>query len=597
MGSFLRNRLRPITAEGGCATLAGAGLPRSLLHRKVLVARVCFGGMNRVLLIPTILLLLIGVLCFTFSASKDPSHDVNRPIVLCAGSDIKTLDPHQMSWMGDIRAAIAMWEGLTANDPDTLAAIPGAAESWEVSPDNRTYTFHLRKDGRWSNGDAVTAQDFIFAWQRMLNPVTGAEYISLFNVIEGAEDYTQALTEKKAADFSKVGIQSPEPLTLVVTLKAPCDYFLSLCAFPPLFPVHEGAMKPFQVDKSDASKGYDGAWTRPPAIVTNGAYMLSEWKFKEYLSLRANPMYWDRAKVRCEHLVIKILLDPRAQLLAYNKGLVDVINNMPSQFGDDLLVEQNSGRRRDVHYRPVFGTYYFQVNCTKKPFDDKRVRKALALAIDKKKIVKDITRMNQETSGVLVPVGSVPGYQSPEALPMNVAEAKRLLAEAGFPEGKGFPTIDLLYTNEAAVHSFVSQAIGQMWEENLGIRCTYRGLEVSGFAAARADQKFDICRAGWYGDYVDPTTWLDLARTKDNNNDGKFSSAAYDALLDKAAMEPDSRKRLELLTEAERILVHEEFPFLPLYQYADGMVYDPEKIGGISLNIRLLTPLKWIHRK
>ena len=234
----------------------------------------------------------------------------------------------------------------------------------------------------------------------------------------------------------------------------------------------------------------------------------------------------------------------------------------------------------------------------RKPFDDARVRKALALAIDREKIVHDVTHMNQKPLGVLVPPDSIPGYISPDPLAMNVSEARRLLAEAGFPGGNGFRTVEILYNSDAAVHGMIAQAIGQMWQNNLGIPVAYRCVERGSFGAEKRDShNFDIARAGWYGDYVDPTTWLDLLRTGDGNNDGQYSNATYDALLNKAAGEADAKKRFGILREAEGMLVHEEFPIIPLYQYGDGLIFDDTKVAGIHANVRMLTPLKWIRRK
>jgi oligopeptide transport system substrate-binding protein len=553
--------------------------------------------MNRVLLIPTLVLIVLGALCFWISAGKEPTavggKGLERPIVICNGDEIKTLDPGQMSWANDIRVAMAMWEGLTAYDPDTLKPVPGVAEKWDISPDGKTYTFHLRHDARWSNGEPVTSADFMFAWKRTITPATGADYGGLFNVIVGAEDFLNAPADKPG-DFSKVGIKAPDDHTLVVQLKAPCGYFLDLCAFPPFFPLNEKAMAAFLLDKSHPEKGWDGKWTRPPAVVSNGPYVLDDWKFKQYLSLKPNPQNWDKANVKCSNVVIKGISDSRAALLAYRAGALDVLTFVPQQFGDDLVA---SGWK-DVHYRPVFGSYYYIINCTRKPFDDPRVRKALALAIDKQKIVRDVTHMNQKPLGVIVPPDSIPGYTSPEGLPMDVEQAKKLLADAGFPEGKGFPTVEIMTTNEVTMHSMVAQAIGQMWKQNLGIETSYRSLERGSFGAERRQShNFDIARGGWYGDYVDPTTWLDLLRTGDGNNDGQYSNKAYDSLLARAALEPDAASRFKLLHDAEAMLMHDEFPLIPLYQYGDGCIFDDNKIAGFTVNVRLLTPLKWIRRK
>ena len=551
--------------------------------------------MNRVLLIPTVLLLILGSVCLFITRSHTAG---TRPLVFCNADDIKTLDPGKMSWQNDIRTAMGMWEGLTAYDPKTLEPVPGVAESWTISPDGKTYTFHLRSSARWSNGDPVVAQDFLFAWQRVLTPATAADYVNLFFPIKGAEDYYNALDKNvtPAPSFSSVGIRSPDPHTIVIELANPCGYYLDLVAFSPYYPLHEKSMRPFLLDPADPAKGYDGAWTRPPAVVSNGPFQLTEWLFKRHLRLTFNPYYWDRAAVKTDTILIQALDDPRTALLAYQQGDVDVLSFVPQQFGELLLKQRDEKQRTDIQYRPVFGTYYFVYNCQKKPFDDKRIRKALALAIDKKKLVEEVTRMCQAPCNLLVPPDSIPFYRSPAGLPMDIAEARRLLAAAGFPGGQGFPAAEILYNNEA-VHEKIAQAIGQMWQANLGIAVTFRGIERSSFGTDRRQHNFTIARGGWYGDYMDPATWLDLAKTNDGNNDGLFSSPAYDALLKQAAAEPDRDKRFAILRRAEQLLVEDEFPFIPLYQYSDGYIFDPAKIEGLDLNVRLLTQFKYIHRK
>jgi oligopeptide transport system substrate-binding protein len=573
--------------------------------------------MRRVLLIPTIVLLVLATVCFAISAGLSPSNvpatkAASRPVVFANGDEIKTLDVGKMSWASDIRAAMGLWEGLVAYDPKTLRPVPGVAEKWTVSPDGKTYTFTLRPDARWSNGDPVTAHDFLFSWQRVLTPSTGGDYISLFKVIIGAEDFTAAIEKQAKARDSHApagpaplpatlsGIEIPEPRTLIVHLNNPCTYFLDLCAFPPFYPLHEASMAPF-LDKTDPLKGYDGEWTHPPHLVTNGPYRLTEWKFKQYLLFTPNPYYWDRANVKCDRLYLKAISEDRSALLALQTGTVDALSFVPQSFGDDLLASQDPEVRKTVHFRPVFGAYYYIFNCTKPPLDDKRVRKALSLAVDRQEIVTKVTRMGQRPIGLLVPPDSIPGYLSPPELPHDVDFARKLLAEAGYPGGKGLRAIEIVYNSDTSGHAKVAQAIAQMWQQKLGVTVTFRALERGSFANNRKERvngkpTFDVSRGGWYGDYTDPTTWLDLLRSTDGNNDGHYVNPAYDALLDQAAAEPDPTKRFAILRDAERMIVQDELPILPLYQYNDGYMFDADKIKGLDVNVRLLTQFKWIHR-
>jgi oligopeptide transport system substrate-binding protein len=555
--------------------------------------------MKRVLLIPCVALIVLGLVGYLASAGA-VGVGKQRPIVVCYADDIKTLDVGQMSWMNDIRTAMALWEGLATYPADSLTPIPGAAESWDISPDQKTYTFHLRKNGRWSNGDPVTAQDFLFAWQRVFVPATRANYVTLFYVVEGAEEYANAMNARKPGDpmpdFSTVKVRAPDPYTLVVTLKYPRSYFLDLCAFPTYFPLNEKAMQSFLNDSHDPTQGYKDQWQRPPYLVTNGPFRLADWKFKRHLQLDANENYWDRQNVKCDRLFITSITDARAALLAYQSGSVDILTFVPPQFGEDLLNEMDAGRK-DIHYLPVFGTYYFIFNCTRPPLTDPRVRKALALAVDRNKIANDVARIRTRPIGLIVPPDAIAGYTSPKQLDMDIPEAKRLLAEAGFPDGNGMRSLEIVYNSEA-IHDRISQAIGQMWEQNLGVKVTYRSLERGSFGTVRQiEHSFDVARAGWYGDYSDPTTWLNLAKTGDENNDGLFSDPEYDALFDRANAAPDAKQRLDLLSQAEGLIVQKEFPFIPLYQYSDGYMFDGDKLGGIEANVRLISEFKWIHRQ
>jgi oligopeptide transport system substrate-binding protein len=216
--------------------------------------------------------------------------------------------------------------------------------------------------------------------------------------------------------------------------------------------------------------------------------------------------------------------------------------------------------------------------------------------IDKEKITREVKRMGESPSNVLVPVNSVPFYQGPAGLARNVELAKKLLADAGYPDGKGFPEFEFLYNNEAG-HDKVAQAVGQMWQMELGITPKYLGVELNSFRSARKNHNFAVARGGWYGDYTDPQTWLDLCQSKDNNNDSQFASPAFDALLAKAAAEADRDKRFAILRDAERLLVEDEFPYIPLYQYSDGFMFDEKKVGGITLDVRLMTQFKYLYKK
>ena len=271
-------------------------------------------------------------------------------------------------------------------------------------------------------------------------------------------------------------------------------------------------------------------------------------------------------------------------MISFQNGDVDMLTFMPADFSDDLVLQHDNQKKwPELHHQGVFGTYYYVFNCARKPFDDSRVRRALSLAIDREQIVQ-LLNTGEVPLGLIVPPDSITGYTSPPQLKSNIEEAKKLLADAGYPGGAGMKTIELLYNNEAR-HAKVALAIAQMWKTNLGDRDQIPRPERSSFGTARRDDHdFDVAtRGGWYGDYPDPTTWLDLFRSTDGNNDGKFNSKAYDDLMAKSDTEADPAKRFAMLREAERILMHDEAPVIPLYQYADGFMYDENKLQGAEM--------------
>ncbi len=546
-------------------------------------------------MIPSLVLLLVGAICFYISTP----HRLGRGAInFCEAGQIHTLDPDKMTWMQDIRVAMGLWEGLAQYDPKTLQPIPGVAKSWTISPDGLIYTFHLRHNARWSNGQQVTSEDFLFAWKRILHPSTAAGYVTMLFHIAGARPYFNSLAAhpRHHKPFSSVGVKAPNPRTLVVTLTHPCGYFLSLMAFPPFFPLNPAAMARFRTPEHGiASAHYNPCWTRPPYLVSDGPYYLAAWKFHQYLELRPNRYYWDRRAVRCTTLYVRNFPDTQSAFLAYQSGAVDVLSFVPPRFAPALLRQQRLHLRDDVHYLPVFGSYYYNLNCRHKPLNNPLIRRALDMAIDKQAIVKHILRVPDRPLEVLVPPDSIPGYHSPRGLPMDIAAAQKLLAQAGYPGGRGLPIFKFLTNSGAAMNIRIAQAIAEMWRKNLGVRINIHEEESKIFNQDVVHGHYDIARAGWYGDYMDPTTWLDLFRTGNPNNLTGFSNRRLDQLLHQASRQADAARRLALLHDAEKLLVTRWMPAIPLFQYSDGLMYNPKRIGGLATNIRMITLLKYIH--
>ncbi len=503
-----------------------------------------------------------------------------------------------MTWMQDIRVAMGLWEGLAQYDPRTMRPIPGVAKSWTISSNGLIYTFYLRHHARWSNGQSVTSGDFLFAWRRILHPSTAAGYVTMLFHIAGARAYFNSLATdpRQHLPFSSVGVKAPNAHELVVTLAHPCGYFLSLMAFPPFFPLNAASMAPWKIRASgDVPAHYSARWTRPPNLVSDGPYRLTAWSFHQYLELRRNKYYWDRKAVKCRTLYVRDFPDTQSAFLAYQSGAVDVLSFVPTRFAPELLRQQQEGLRDDVHYRPVFGSYFYVINCRHKPLNNPLIRQALDMAIDKKAIVKHILRVPDRVLEVLVPPDSIPGYTSPQGLPMDIAAARKLLAKAGYPGGRGLPIFKFLTNSGASINRRIAEAVAAMWRKNLGVRMDIHEEESKIFNQDVVHGNYDIARAGWYGDYMDPTTWLDLFRTGNPNNQSGFSNPRLDQLLHEASYQGDPARRFALLHTAEKLLVTRWMPAIPLFQYSDGLMYNPNRIGGIPTNVRMITLFKYIH--
>jgi oligopeptide transport system substrate-binding protein len=554
--------------------------------------------MLRLLTIPMLLIaLLVGAMLWSGEGRSKRADFafVNR-------GDNKTLDPNQMSWMQDIRIAYALWEGLYGLDPQTLSPVPGAAESIDISPDKCTYTFHMRRGGRWSNGDPVLSTDFLFEWRRMLE--SPGPYTGLHHYIKGAEEYQDAFakyqkdcqaaddahqTRPAPPDFASVGEKTPDDQTFVVTLKSPVPFFPAVCAFPPFFALDEKAMQPFRIADSVS---YDARFTRPPNLVTNGPYKMVEWSFRRRVRMQANEYYWNRAAVKSQTIDQVYCEEPLAAYRLYQQGDVDWLADVDGELAAAMW---KTGPRPDLHVFPSFGTYYYEINCQDKlpdgsdnPLKDMRIRQAMAMAIDKQPIVRDVARMRQPVATDYIPPGVFAGYQSPPGLKHDVAKARQLLAEAGFPGGKGLPRIQILYNSEG-VHGDIATIIARQWEQNLGLQIDLKGLEVKQFGADAHSHHFMVMRAAWTGDYDDPSTFTDKYLSTSEDNDAGWVSRdnQYDKICAQAAIEPDHQKRLDLFSQAENILLTEA-PIIPLYTQVGAYLFRDE-VRGISLSPRQMT--------
>ncbi len=478
-------------------------------------------------------------------------------------SEPKDLDPHLVTGVSEHNVLSALLEGLVTEDPRTLEPVPGVAARWEVSEDGLRYRFHLRPEARWSNGDPVTAADFAFAFQRMLSPRLGAPYAYMLYVLKGAEAFHRGAHE----DFAQVGVRVPDPHLLELTLNAPTPYFLALLSHNAWMPVHPPTILKFgPLDQIGA------AWTPPEHFVGNGPFTLATWAPGQRIVVRRSETYWDRAVVRLREIHYHAIGDHNIEERAFRAGQLHVTGTVPI----DRIAHYRERLPERLMIEPYIGCYYYQFNTRRPPLDDTRVRRALAMAVDRDLLVRHVTRGGEPPAEHFTPP-DLAGYTARARLPSDPEAARALLAEAGFPGGAGFPKLELLYNNSDA-HARVAQAVQQMWKQVLGIDITLVNMEWKVYLAHTVEGRYDIARAGWIGDYLDPNSFLDLWVTGGGNNRTGWENPAYDALIAEAARTPDPDARREVFQQAEALLLAEA-PILPLYFYRSKSLIHPAVRG------------------
>jgi oligopeptide transport system substrate-binding protein len=490
------------------------------------------------------------------------------------GAEPKDLDPQIVTGVPESNITQNLFEALVCKDPKTLQPIPAVAESWTISKDGKIYTFKLRNNAKWTNGDPVTASDFVYSWIRLLNPLTAAEYAYQGYYLKNGEAFNKGTLK----DPSQVGVKAIDPHTLQVTLENPTPFFLSLVYHQSLLPVHKATVEKF-----------GAKWTRPENIVSNGAYMLDKWEMNKIISLKPNPKYWDLASLK----LTRVNYYPVEQLQTEEK----MFRAKELQITYQVPLEKIPFWQKDstgvYQQAPYLGTYFYWVNVKKAPLDNKLVRTALALGIDRERIVKYVTRAGELPGSALTPPGTG-GYEPTPRLPIDgrrIKEAQALLAKAGYPGGKGLPPIDILY-NTAENHKKIAEALQEMWKKNLGVDVRLFNQEWKVYLDSMHSKAYQIARQGWIGDYNDPNTFLDMFMSDNGNNNSNWANPAYDKLLRAAAKEQDKKKRLADFSAAEDILL-DELPVIPVYIYTKVFLKATSVQGWFS-NIEDIHPLKFV---
>ncbi len=487
----------------------------------------------------------------------------NREKILLVGNgdDPKALDPHLVTGVIESNVIRALLEGLVADDPAKDDAFPpGAAETWEHGADFTEWTFHLRRDATWSDGVPLTAHDFEFAYRRNLDPVLAAPYAEMLYFIKNAEAYNQG----KITDFSQVGVAVIDDYTLKLTLREPVPYLPGITRHYTWFPVPRHVVLKFGKISDRFTK-----WSDPGNMVGNGPFVLKEWQFNRHVEVAKNPRYWNATNVKLNG----IRFIPIENF--YSETRADLAGQLPTtyQVPPDLVDKLKAGNPRDLRQEPYIGAQFIRLNTTRPGLSDSRVRMALSLAIDRKALCETIFKGYQPATTLTPAMGE---YKPDPVVGFDPERARALLAEAGFPEGKGFPRYTLLIRSAGA--RTTSEALQAMWKKHLGILVDIQGKDFASYVTAQQSLNYDLAVAGWIGDYLDPSTFL-LMWTKGNgNNNTGWSSAVYENLLTEAAYQSDPLQRFEKFRQAERLLMEEQ-PLIPFAWQARNYLHRPEVKG------------------
>ncbi|MCD8481946.1 MAG: peptide ABC transporter substrate-binding protein [Verrucomicrobia bacterium] len=498
-------------------------------------------------------------------------------LLLGNGAEPKSLDPHIATGVTENKIISALTEGLVAHHPsDDNAVEPGVAERWEHNEDYSVWTFFLNPRARWSNGDTVTAHDFVFSFQRMLSPALAAEYGQMLFIMKNAQEFHSGTV----SDFADVGAKALDDHTLQLTLVGPTPFFLSMLMHYSWFPVH-----PPTIEQHGGMTDRDGRWTLPGNHVGNGPFMLAEWRPNQFIKVVPNPYYWDRDVVRLNAIYYMVISDANTERRMFDSGRLHVTNTLPS---NDINWFRNN-RPEVLRISPYLGTYFYRFNVTRAPLNDVRVRQALSKAIDRELLVEAVVQGGQQPAFGYVPPG-FNDYETPHLVEFNPEEARRLLAEAGFPNGRGFPRKTILF-NTLEDHRKIAEAIAAMWREHLNIQVDMENKEWKVYLDAQTNLQYDIARAGWIGDYMDPITFLEMWTTGNGNNNTGWSNADYDRIIAEAFRSHSPETHFGKLLEAETILLT-EMPITPLYWYNNIRLIDPRVRGWYN---KLLDNRPWKH--
>lgn len=494
------------------------------------------------------------------------------------GAEPQGLDPHVVTGVPENHLIRALFEGLAVKNPITLEPEPGVAERWTFNEDRSVITFYLNPNAKWSNGEQVTADDFVWSWNRALHPETGNLYAYMLYPVKNAEAYAKG----DVSEFSEVGVKALDETTLQVTLNAPTPYFIQLMDHYSTFAVHPETLLKFgkMTDRFTP-------WTRVGNIVSNGAFVLEDWALNRHIKMIKNQEYWDKDNVSLNGVVFYPTENEVSEERMFRVEQLHRTEGVPLDKVPVYRAIPESPYMQD----PYLGTYYYLVNIDRPPVDDVRVRQALSMSLDREQLARTVMQEVVIPAYSITPPGTL-GYQPPKLFDFDPEKARQLLAEAGYPNGEGWPGLDIIYnTNEA--HRKIAVAVQQMWKKYLNVDITISNQEWKVYLNAVSQRDFQVARRGWIGDYVDPNNFLDLFITDGGNNNTGFANDYYDEMiLQLAPRAPTEEERFAIFHEAETLLM-QQMPIIPIYTYATRHLVHPS-VEGMSANLMDSLNLKYV---
>ena len=485
------------------------------------------------------------------------------------GTEPQSLDPHVATGVPEHHIIVALMEGLVHKNSKTLGPEPGVAKSWTVSDDGRVYTFKLRDDARWSNGDVHNAHDFVWSWSRALQPALGNLYAYMYFPIVNAHEFYKG----EITDFEQVGVKALDDLTLQITLKNPTPYFLQLLDHYSMYPVHQATIEKFGRADERGTR-----WTYQGNFVGNGPFKLKTWEINRAIEVERNTFFHGNDEVKLNGIVFYPTENVTTEERMFRAEQLHYTNDVPI----DKVQTYRDANDPALKVVPYLGTYYYRINVREPHLQDKRVRRALGMTIDREQLTEHVLKAGQIPAYAMTPPNTR-GYYPPVSLSFDPEAARQLLADAGYPNGEGFPVTEILYnTNEG--HRKMAVAIQQMWREHLNIEVTLLNQEWKVYLDSESSGDYQISRAGWIGDYVDPNNFLDMFLCDGGNNRTGWCNEEYDRLiLEVAPTAKTHEERLAVFTQAETMLM-DDLPVLPIYTYTTKHLVHPS-LKNLANNI------------